>query len=192
LDTKKSSCKIYDFVILIPHRDAITHLVKYRQKLFSLGYYGAFSFPLAAALARISGDLTRDELKKLAGNIRDRTRDNDGKITSTEYIKIQSEPFLFSGPGLDLFIDEQIFPESAKAKVLSAINPPVLCAALIDPENTPDIEKQIPEAAPLISFRAAALANLAISHLPGAAKKAGSEYSYEWEISAPVWLPAYR
>ena len=215
MDTKKNPGENLHFVILIPHRDALPGLSEYRKKVFSLGFYGAHAFPLAAALFRVSFRLSRDELKELARNIRDRTRGNDGKITSAGSSMVKDEPFSFFGPALSLFLDEGVFPESARDRILFSFNPPVLCAALICPGGgwPQNGRGDQVDQGPLFSFRAAALANLTIRPLPGRtnisdqadnpgcadisgrtdeAEYNSADYSFEWKSGSPVWLPAYK
>ena len=84
-----------------------------------------------------------------------------------------------------------------KDKLLCQLIPPVLCAALLSPEgnskNAALAEKLNSAKAPSCSFRAASLANLTIRPLKGAAQENPlADYSFEWKISQPVWLPAYR
>ena len=169
------------FVILMPHRDARKLLEEMRAKLFSIGFHGAFSFPPAAPLAMVSKAFSREELKELARNIRGLTKENDGKITSggAAVIKCPDKRSFF-GPRLDLPIDDRVFPESTKTKVLYTLSPPILCAALIDQESAVEPGQML-----CLSFRAAALANLSIR--PLGSGEAG--YSFEWRISPLVWLP---
>ena len=170
----------FNYIILVPHRDAVNQFNEYRQKLFSEGVLGALSFPGASPLAEVSGPFSVKELKDLALNIRGLTAENDGKIQSCPSIAAtRSSQMSFSGPELKLPISEGTFPEATKKKILRLLAPPLLCAAIGKPEEEPEFE-----AGPLLSFRAAALANLAIRALAGE-----PDYSFEWKISDPVWLP---
>ena len=212
------------FIILIPHRDEGNRLNQYREKLFSAGFYGAFSFPAAAALAMVSRPLGREELKELAINIRKITMENGGKIESGELSAMEigegkTEPVVgnklekmhFFGPLLKLPCSEELFPfgreprlasaalSGVRKKIIKSYLPPILCAALIKPPQSGEKSPAPPAFknaainaaslnAPAFSFRAAALANLAISPLSGG----DTDYSYKWETGAPVWLPALR
>jgi hypothetical protein len=180
--------KTHRFVVLIPHRDAGRLLDEYRAKLFSLGFHGAYSFPPAAPLAVVSGSFSREELRALAFEIREFTRDKDGKIAVSENADSGPagstlEQMSFFGPALNLPVTEGLFPETAKGKILSLFSPAVLCAALIGrDEKTSGIEGQ-----PGAGFRAAALANLAIR--PIISEKT-LPYSYTWKLGQQVWLPS--
>ena len=186
MKTKKSDTDISRFVILIPHRDACNYLAKYREKLFSSGFFGAHSFPPAAPLARVSRPLSREELRELAGAIRSFTGENGGKIRSGADTGIREAGSLsFFGPILNLSAGEEIFPPAAREKILTSFLPPLLCAALLRPGDSAEITC---EEAPLLSFRAASLANLAFRRLTAG----DTNYSFEWKMSPPVWLPAYK
>ena len=171
--------KAFRFVILIPHRDSLKPFSEYRSKLFSIGICGSYAFPAAAPLAALSRPFSREELKELARNIRSLAKESSGKILSAEPAIVACPngfPASFFGPLLSIPAEEGIFPKTAKHKILYPLLPPVLCAALVGPNENP-----ISEEAPVLSFRAAYLANLAIRPL------AGANYSYEWKIGPPVW-----
>ncbi|MCL2129560.1 MAG: hypothetical protein FWH35_04305 [Treponema sp.] len=181
------------FIILIPHRDEGNRLNQYREKLFSLGLYGAFSFPAAAPLAMASRPFSREELKELAKNIRKITMENGGKIESGELSTTEAgnklEKMHFFGPLLKLPFNEGLFPAGARKKIIRSYLPPILCAALIKPPQSGEKSPAPPVFnAPAFSFRAASLANLVISPLSGG----DNDFSFEWETGAPVWLPAWR
>ena len=175
--------KLFRYIILIPHRDALKPLEEYRQKLFTTGIAGAHAFPLAAPLVEVSRPFNREELTELARNIRNSTKETDGKITSG-CIAPAGYPgkFPFFGPQLSFLLKESIFPSTTRPKILYTISPPVLCASLMDPKTIHGGTLSFEEA-PVLSFRAASLANLAIRPI------ADEEYSFEWKISPPVWLP---
>ena len=197
MDTQKRAKEVTRFIILIPHRDSLKPLEEYRKRLFAAGLWGAHSFPAAAPLAMVSRSFSREELKELARNIRNLTDRTDGKIQSsgaalthcpTRTIACDRAYLSFFGPRLNLSIKEDDLG-LARDKVLNTFHPLILCAALVDSElnlaekNRPG-ENLIFEEAPVLSFRAAALANLAIRPL-GAGE---SNYSFEWRIGNPVWL----
>ena len=208
MDTKEKEI-LQRYIILIPHRDALNLLNEYRQKLFSLGFLGAHSFPAAAALAAVSRPFDREKLKELARKIRSLTMENDGKILAAETALVNCNhagDLSITGPRLNITIDESLFPESSKGKVLYTISPVVLCGALVESENFIKISRKVAKTqspgdtvetvllsqAPVLSFRAAAVANLAIQGLAGSPASQEPNYSFEWEIGRPVWLPAYR
>jgi len=191
LNTHKQQKKADRFIILIPHRDVLVPLDDYKAKLFAAGFPGAWSFPAAAPLALVSHPFSRDELKELAGNIRNLTRAADGKIQSSRTALVPC-PGSF-GPAMGSFFglrlnfgagEEQLkslVPRSAAGKVLQILSPPVLCAALVEGSEENNVT------APALSFRAAALANLVIRPLNYG--KEEPYLSYKWKISPPVWLP---
>ena len=207
MDTRKKTNETARFIILIPHRDSLIQLVKYRERLFSLGFCGAWSFPLAAPLAMVSRPFSNGELKELARNIRSLTKENDGKIHSGStaiancsgktiinddkegnvYMKKEIEHLSFFGPLLNLAVEEAIFPETAKSRVLSLFQP-LLCVSLVEQGKTQNNAGD----APALSFRAASLANLAIRPIRGTEPLSTEQpdYSFEWEMNPPVWLPA--
>ena len=105
--------------------------------------------------------------------------ENDGKIHNNGSNTLSfTDELSFFGPGLKLKIH---FPTAVRDKLLFTFYPPVLCTALVDSKKKPAAE----DAAPL-SFRAASLANLNIRPLNE------TKLSFEWKISPPVWLPAYK
>ena len=192
--------RAFYFIILIPHRDALKPFTAFRQKLFSEGIEGAHAFPLAAPLAQISIPFSRTELKELAGKIRESTKVKSGKISGGETAIVQGPAkFTFFGPLLDIPTLEDSF--QGKEKILRLYHPPVLCAALSETNMN-----QVPA----LSFRAGALANLAIRQLEPRIKRkdltatdkppygvsplssGGMDYSYEWRQGPLVWLPAYK
>jgi len=201
LDTEKKVREISRFIVLIPHRDSLKPLDEYRNRLFSIGYPGIRSFPAAAPLAAVSKPFNRDELKQLALFLRSKTMENNGKFFTqaadsdfpesfhteargTQRHRGKAGDFSFFGPLWALCIDENAFPETARQKILRVFTPPVLCAALLEP-GLPCLRERPSE--PIMSFRAACLANLAIRPL-----SAGDpHYSFEWRIGPPLWLPKY-
>ena len=196
MDTQKNAPGASHFIILIPHTETRKLLEEYRQKLFSAACPGAHSFPLSAPLAELSRPFSRNELKKLGCNIREKT---PGKIISSKNPVVQStERFIFFGPTLNINAGEGLFPEPAEGKILRALLPPVLCAALVEEANRPfevlpALAGEAPGECPLFSFRAAALANLTIRPLAvqsGAKNK--KNLSFQWRIGEPVWLPAIK
>ena len=185
MDTQKSPKGLFRFIILIPHRDALLPLHEYRQRLFSNGFLGAYSFPMAAPIAAVSRPFVRDELKELGSNIRGLTKEKNGKIISDSFGRvIFGGKYAFFGPVLDLRIEESIFPLSSKAKILHVFESPVLNAALEDPESSGKNAEELS----IPPFRAASLANLIIRPLDYGVPA----YSSEWRIGPPVWLPAAR
>ena len=193
MDTK---AKILRFIILSPHRDALKPFNDYRQALFSAGLEGAFSFPLASLLAQVSRPFSPPELKELACKIRRLTIEREGKIRGGEdavsecpgsvFPGIGRGGLSFYGPALDIPVNDEAFPSTAKDKLLHVMSPALLCVALAGHENE-GIKLVEKTEKPALVFRAASLANLAIRPLaPGE-----WAYSFEWKTGEPVWLPAY-
>jgi len=207
LDTQKRKSVITRFIVLIPHRDALGSFDEYRGKLFAAGFSGAFAFPIAAPLATVSRSFSREELKILARNIRNLTTEKDGRIQgrgtafvhcpcSTAGASTESRQFSFFGVMLDFPINEELFPQMAKGKILQiagncASNSelyPILCAAMVHSARNSGGENAVCEESPALSFRAASLANLAIRPL-GAGEL---DYSFEWKMGPRVWLGKYK
>ncbi|AEF83361.1 hypothetical protein TREAZ_1007 [Leadbettera azotonutricia ZAS-9] len=185
------------FLILIPHRDCSKALRAYCRSLFASGLPGAWSFPGAIPLAQVSGPFTREELKDAAHKLRGLSIQNerDGKFYSTGTALAQSpgiDAFRFFGIKLGFskpFEGAEKLPPVNK-KVIYGFNTLCLCAALITPEAAAvdrALSRELPSA-PGISFRAASIANLSMKPL----STGEAPYSWEWEIGAPVWLPAYK
>ena len=169
------------YIILIPHRDALKVLLEYRSKLFSAGIIGSHSFPPAALLAEVSRPFSRNELQELGRKIRALTSSTKGKVISGGVYRAESRNLTIFGPPLELTIEEKTFPEKTLDTLLYVFNPPVLCAYIDYLEN----DNKVCLPSPAFEFRAACLANLLIRPLGGA------EYSFEWKISLPLWLPSY-
>jgi hypothetical protein len=210
LDTRQRKKEVYHFIIIVPHRDSLKLLEDYRAKLFAAGFPGAWSFPTAAPLASVSRPFSGDELKGLGRNIRLLPTGNDGKILcegnacvkfTTEKTKPRSyteeerrrpltgalrhgdrKDISFFGSELSLHIEESLFNQTARAKILNIYSPPVLCAALLASKESPPSEE-----GPVISFRAASLANMVMRPLESGV----SGYSFEWKIGPLVWLPKH-
>ena len=181
----------YRFIVLFPHMNTLMRLSDYSDVLFAKGFNGAHSFPSGAPLAELSQPFNRDELKELAGNLRLLTMAHDGKISSVKYcVNAEFGALSFFGPLLDLPADppaiEELFPKTARDKIIRVLFPPALCTALVNPEESPP-----PEEGPDLSFRTADISNMTIRPLPDA-KGEAQAYSFEWKANPPVWLPAYR
>jgi hypothetical protein len=181
---------------LVPHRDARLAARAYSGALFSAGVLGAWSFPWVIPLAFIKKSFTRDELKKLAGDLRalSISGGGDGMIRADGEATI---PFI---KGYDLYglnMDPGFSPElftPVKDNVISVFPRPVLGAALVHPPDagTPELRGRprtfppVP-ACPEISFRAAYAANIIYRPL-----STGEAYSFEWIIGRPAWLPRVK
>ena len=176
------------FIVLIPHRDQAAIINRYRENLFAAGFPGAYSFPAAAPLAVIHKSFSRDELKELARNLRNLTLATDGKIQGKDTGIIHYSNFTFLGINTGLTIGEDLFPKTAITKIKEIIPESVICTALLDKSIKTNNEGKVLTDTPLVSFRAASVANLAIRPL-GSGEK---EYSFEWKIGPPAWLPGFH
>ncbi|MDR2701593.1 MAG: hypothetical protein LBB72_04100 [Spirochaetaceae bacterium] len=187
------------FAVLVPHRDCLPTLNDYRRRLFAAGFEGAWSFPAAAPLVRLSQPLDSGELKAAASELRSLLGNSvispvtegdgsNGKCANSEYSGSECAgwgPYRFFGVMLDL--PPPAFPADA---VLQRWEKPVLAPAIL--------RRQAPLRcqAPRIIFRAAAIANLALTPVPpeNTAEFASFEadYSYKWELGPLCWLPRAR
>ena len=201
MDTLKRHKEVSRFIILVPHRDALKGAEDYKRRLFAAGFPGAYSFPLAASLASVSKPFSHDELKALAKTIRALTSKTDGKISgggtvlrniATEQTAEYLTAKYFLGVPLDIFMEENLFPESAKEKIISVVSPPLLCTAVLDckeyEEKKAGRASDAWQQAPEISFRSAFVANLAVRPLPSG----DARYSFEWRMGTEVWLAKHR
>jgi hypothetical protein len=174
------------FTVLVPHRDCLPALDDYRRRLFAAGFEGAWSFPAAAPLARLSRPLDAGELKTAASELR--------SLLGSRMISpaVEGEcagwgPYRFFGTMLDL--PSPALPAGA---ILQRWEKPILAPAILR-HQPPFSEK--PQA-PCIAFRAAALANLALTPvLPENTAEFASfeaDYSFNWELGPLCWLPRVR
>lgn len=158
---------------------------EYRRGLFASGLAGAFSFPLAAPLALVSRPFGREELKALAGEMRELSRKEggDGKFRSagSGSVTCPQGGLHFFGPLLKPW-DESL-PSLAGDKILYRFPALCLCAALLGPGDVPAAA-----AGPEPAFRAAMTANLAMRPLDQGERGC----SFVWKTGRPLWLPAYR
>jgi hypothetical protein len=179
-------------VVLVPHRDSSRFLEARRSSLFAAGLLGAWSFPIAAPLARLSRPLTAGELKALAAYLREASLagGRDGRIAAGEAAEVQCPggtegPLRFWGPSLNLPVpawEDICAPAPASDPVYRPFPAAVLCAALTPGGLSPS--PPLP-ALPAFSFRAAAAANMAIRPLAQGA----AGYSFRWRIGPLFWLP---
>ncbi|MDR2072458.1 MAG: hypothetical protein LBP60_03375 [Spirochaetaceae bacterium] len=177
---------VFNFIILVPHRDCIPPLREYRRSLFAAGLAGAYSFPLAAPLALLSRPLSPSGLREAAAGLRRALGSDKITLSSPEqtgtYGCRGAGRFRFFGPGLDL-------PSGVFPAVPAPWEKPPLAPALLGPGDT-ELIRALAEAGtlpapPELSFRAAALANLRI--FPAGC---GEEpYSFRWETERLYWLP---
>ncbi|MDR1507462.1 MAG: hypothetical protein LBI67_10220 [Treponema sp.] len=171
------------FAVLVPHRNAVFALEQFRQRLFALGLDGAFSFPAAALLARLSRPLTGAELKEAAAELRRRLggKKITAVLSSLSTVYFPQDKIRFFGPRID--IPPLPLPKSA---VIARRGKPLLAPAVLGPEEPARAAKKTAEAPPPeLSFRAAALSNLAVYP----SETGETDYSYTWELGRLYWLP---
>jgi hypothetical protein len=178
------------FAILLPHPELAASLRGQSRSLFAAGLEGAWSFPLAAPLALLKRPLMEAELRDLAGALREATLPLGGRIALGKPVLIPCPGFhSFYGPALDLELPPLPYPA-----VLHRLDALVLTLALATPAEAPLLE-QLPEATPPPPgfFRAAMTANLSIRPLKnGYPAGAAENYSFEWRLGKPRWLPPFR
>jgi hypothetical protein len=148
-------------------------------------------------LAVLRRPLFREELRTLAGRLREKTG-ADGKIRSGEAAVLpfpeESPSFLRGlsvyGPVMDLPLSKFLFEHTEAEPVIHIFPRAVLGCALIRTGGTPDgaplgirARKAFQPNTGGISFRAAFAANMSYSPLPG-------DLSFEWKTGKPAWLPA--
>jgi hypothetical protein len=185
-----------NFMALMPHRDCGKGVSSVKRSLFSLGFYGAFSFPIASPLAVLSRALTKDELKRIAAQLRRNTfaDGKKGRITAGEWGVATLGGILFGGQRLDVPVEElfqadAVFPCGVVMEpcVLPLLVEAVMCGgtpcgdALW--ENTEEKKAQSAVQPAPFSFTAGYVANLALRPL------CNDGYSFEWRIGEPVWMP---
>jgi hypothetical protein len=168
--------------VLVPHRDVRLPLREWSGALFAAGLCGAWSFPWVSPLALAAKPFSSDELKILAGNMRNLAESSGGKFISGNAAPVLLDKNIsVFGPALNMALPGLFFPPRLAAKIKSRFSPLALGAALLHGEEPP------PALPPPLSFRAAALANMVIR--PLASGNAEDRYSFEWKIGPLRWLP---
>jgi hypothetical protein len=69
-----------NFLVIVPHRDCLKKIREDRQKRFAAGDVFALSFPAVYPLMRIEYPLTREQLKRVAHDLRAASMENDGTV----------------------------------------------------------------------------------------------------------------
>ncbi|MDR3123566.1 MAG: hypothetical protein LBU16_07300 [Treponema sp.] len=182
------------FAILVPHPDLAASLRNQSRFLFAAGLRGAWSFPHAAPLARLKRPLDEAELRDLAAALREATLERGGAIALGGPELVSCPGFhSFFGPALDLAP-----PPLPSPATLHAFPALVIGIALAAPAEAPlpGRIRDLPPARPGF-FRAAMVANLTIKPLDGAFPAAAvppaeENYSFEWRMGKPRWLPSLR
>lgn len=175
------------FAVLVPHRDCRRLLRFWSAELFSCGLLGAWSFPHAAPLALLSAPLQDAELRELARNLRRRSQDKGGMPRPGPATILRLAPpqvpfkLCIYGPALELPLKAGDFGSGA-GKIRTLLPPLLGCAVLGDSETA------APEGPENLTFRAAAVANMA--YRPMLSGDRG--YSFSWKIGELRWLPSRR
>ncbi|MCL1927300.1 MAG: hypothetical protein FWG07_00715 [Treponema sp.] len=177
------------FVVLVPHRDCLPALEAYRRNMFAAGFDGAFSFPAAAPLALLKRPLDAMELKTAAVELRKNLgnkRFNTGYSECSAWNTTINELRFF---GLTLELPQPAFPPDAIVKVWEK---PILAPAIIVPDGIASTMHSSSFNSGL-SFRAAALANLALQPVGSAeASSFEKDFSFTWKLGSLYWLPRYK
>jgi hypothetical protein len=69
-----------NFLVIVPHRDCLQKIHREQKKRFMSGDLLALSFPAVYPVMRIEKPLTRDQLKKVAHDLREASRENGGMV----------------------------------------------------------------------------------------------------------------
>jgi hypothetical protein len=180
-------------LVLVPHRDFRLPLRAWSASLFSAGLPGAWSFPWVSPLALLRRPASGEELKSLAKALRQEVQRSGRAFLCGPPASVPfpsglfgaepafAEPAFLYGPALNIDLSAGIFEPAGKA-VICPFTLPVIGAAL----HYGSLPAALPSP-PEISFRAAALANMHYSPLPGSVKR--ECHSFEWSIGTLHWLP---
>jgi hypothetical protein len=182
------------FLALAPHRDCRKGVEIIKRSLFSLGFYGAFSFPPVSPLAVLARALTKDELKRFAAQLRKNTfaDGKKGRITAREWVTMRLGGISFGGQRLDVPVKELFQADAAlPCGVVADICAVPLLVEAVTRGDAPgalweatEEKKTHPAMRPAsFSFTAGYVANLALRPL------CNDGYSFEWRIGEPIWMP---
>jgi hypothetical protein len=69
-----------NFLVIVPHRDCLKKIHEERKKRFAAGDTLALSFPAVYPVMRVEKPLTRDQLKKVAHDLRAASMKNGGTV----------------------------------------------------------------------------------------------------------------
>jgi hypothetical protein len=69
-----------NFLVIVPHRDCLENIHQERQKRFMSGDLLALSFPVVYPVMRVEEPLTRGQLKKVAHDLREASRESGGAV----------------------------------------------------------------------------------------------------------------
>ena len=167
------------FAALVPHRDAVSVLERYRRELFARGFYGAFSFPALIPLAPFAATPEDGGLKTTAASFRETLGNAHCTAGPWRPFTVPGFPFSLYGPVFTL----PLITEAARRILWPAFPVTALAAAVLGPEDSGLISGLPPP--PDISFRAAALAVVELRPC-GCGEQ---PYSLSWSTGRLFWLP---
>ncbi|MDR2053366.1 MAG: hypothetical protein LBP80_08120 [Treponema sp.] len=172
--------------VLVPHRDIRPALYSFRRRLFAAGIPGAYSLPPVVPLALLERPLSVPELKALAVSLRALSCETESGVFTAD---TADPPSLIGGPGGFSFWG---LPLNIPAPSLPGSLPfprTALCAAAAGKDAKAEGEILLTTGdPPLLRFRAAAAANLAIEFFPADGENALPGLSSRWRIGKPCWL----
>jgi hypothetical protein len=68
------------FLVIVPHRDCLKKIEAEKRKRFAAGDALALSFPAVYPVTRVERPLTREQLKRVAHDLRAASRENSGLV----------------------------------------------------------------------------------------------------------------
>jgi hypothetical protein len=179
---KNKSLDSLQLLVLVPHRDVRRPLRAFSASLFSDGLPGAWSFPWVVPVAALNRPLSDAQLKNRALLLRSAAGLSGGKFTTGQpaVAALSDNVFVF-GPTVNIELPDSFFAFEDNA-VSGRVSPYVIGAALCQSHSPPL------SGPPVISFRAAALANMSFRPLLSDSVTR-NDFSFEWEIGKLYWLP---
>ena len=190
---------------MVPHQDVRGELRKFYDKLIKNGLKGVYRFPLVVPMAELSHSLTQEELKSIAGAFRNVLGTEKIQLTETATMAFspEAEELTLFGHRLAPDGPAGIF-DSCANKIISLFSPLLIGAFLVPRckmEKSEDAKQQLRASAlrtsrfdacedfdiPLISFRAAAVANMYWRPI-----QINGVTAFKWKIGKLCWLPSAR
>jgi hypothetical protein len=176
--------KLWQFLVLVPHRDTRLVLRNYSAALIKAGFTGAYSVPWVAPLALLSRPLNPQDLKNIAHAIRKSAINGKFNTEGEKTIPFplgETDWFLY-GPRLDLSLPPDIFIN----EISHFYTKTVIGACLLqDGKNTDALPRP-----PKLAFSAAAVANMVWRPVSIPAEDTKSDaFGYKWRIGKLFWLP---
>jgi len=185
MDTKKNR---QFFLVLVPHQDARAELQKYSDSMIKNGLSGVYSFPHAAPLASLLKPLNVNELKQTARSLRDYAGKEKFLAAETSVCEFNTggEKMNLFGPRLNLKNPLNVYNNGhKKIDKFDSFFSEVIIGSFLLPKTSEQsrilLQLQINKE---ISFRAAAIANMAICPVT-----INDESGYKWKIGKLCWLP---